>query len=89
MRFNLGQRFRQHLDTHFTQQLAPSENSRRSQYLCFSEFQQQKKNTATGQGKYPNHITKYYDAVGDDEVIHYTKDQSTLCVVCRQRIELE
>ena len=87
MRFNLGQRFRQHLDNHFTQQLAPSENSRRSQYLCFSEFQQQKKNTATGQGKYLNKQQQLYNyvycAVGDDEVIHYTKDQSTLCVVCR------
>lgn len=81
MRFNHGFKLRQHLDNHFGQHL-PSENSKRTAYLSFSEFQQSKK--AVLRGKYDQNKNVNLDA----EVIPYNKE-STLCVVCRQRVEIE
>ena len=83
MRFNHGSKHRAHLDAHFLDQLQQSsENNKRPLYLSHQEFQFSKK--ATLRGKSNPSLMNFADA----EIIPYS-DESTLCVVCSQRIEIE
>ena len=81
MRFNSGQRYRQHLDDHFNKHLNGSKNTKRQPGLSVAQFTQTSKTVMRGK-----HCSLRYHFL-DNEVIPYT-GESTLCLICQQRLEL-